>query len=239
MILQDPLNGSRSPPFLGKTFLQTAHALIDVHEEEMILCDGDERLTLNMRHDTLSYSKQPQKESINMINICDNSSEDFLKKLFTTNHQSGNPTFSSHPKLTSTEVKNDVFDLDQVLKPLFPSPILVEDNNSFLEKSDTSFLCPNTRPLSIIRKRRVVAVPLLMLITLFPKPRVHVPNVLTTHPTLMLDLDFIPSDNSLPKFETFYFDIEEKNSGSTTIHVDISLPDHECFKFDLSPIHVN
>nr|GEZ51719.1 hypothetical protein [Tanacetum cinerariifolium] len=61
--------------------------------------------------------------------------------------------------------------------------------------------------------------------------RVYVPNVLSTHPTLILDSNFIPSDNSLPKFET-YFDIEEKNSGCTTIHADISLPGHECFNFD-------
>nr|GFC65232.1 hypothetical protein [Tanacetum cinerariifolium] len=67
------------------------------------------------------------------------------------------------------------------------------------------------------------------------EPRVHVPNMLTTHTTLMLDSDFIPSDNSLPEFETFYFDIKEKNSGSTTIHADISLPDLECFKFDFKP----
>ncbi|GKD26788.1 hypothetical protein Tco_1233002 [Tanacetum coccineum] len=32
---------------------------------------------------------------------------------------------------------------------------------------------------------------------IFGEPRVHVPNVLPTHPTLMLDSDFIPSDNSL------------------------------------------
>nr|GFC11005.1 hypothetical protein [Tanacetum cinerariifolium] len=61
--------------------------------------------------------------------------------------------------------------------------------------------------------------------------RVYVPNVLSTHPTLILDSNFIPSDNSLPKFET-YFDIEEKNNGCTTIHADISLPGHECFNFD-------
>nr|GFA32869.1 hypothetical protein [Tanacetum cinerariifolium] len=75
---------------------------------EMILHDGDERLTLNMRHDTSSYSNQPQKESINLINVLNDSSEDFLENLFSTNHQSGNPTFS--PKLTSPEVKDDVFD---------------------------------------------------------------------------------------------------------------------------------
>nr|GEW16724.1 reverse transcriptase domain-containing protein [Tanacetum cinerariifolium] len=41
---------------LGRPFLWTARALIDVHGEEMILRDGDEILTLNMRHDTSSYS---------------------------------------------------------------------------------------------------------------------------------------------------------------------------------------
>nr|GEV40735.1 DNA-directed DNA polymerase [Tanacetum cinerariifolium] len=95
---------------LGRSFLRTTRALIDVHGEEIILYDGDERLTLNMRHDTSRYSNQPQKESINMINIYDDSSKDFLKDLFTTNHQSGKPTFSSHPNLTLPKVKDDIFD---------------------------------------------------------------------------------------------------------------------------------
>nr|GEU30681.1 hypothetical protein [Tanacetum cinerariifolium] len=63
----------RVPLILGRPFLWTARALIDVHGEEMILRDGDERLTLNMRHDTSSYSNQPQKESINLINVFNNS----------------------------------------------------------------------------------------------------------------------------------------------------------------------
>ncbi|GJY60059.1 hypothetical protein Tco_0459951 [Tanacetum coccineum] len=37
------------------------------------------------------------------------------------------------------------------------------------------------------------------------------------------------------KLETFKFDIEEKNSGNTTIHADISLPDLECFYFKSEP----
>nr|GEV83681.1 reverse transcriptase domain-containing protein [Tanacetum cinerariifolium] len=97
---------------LGRPFLRTDRALIDVHGEEMILRDGDERLTLNMRHDTSSYSNQPQKESINLINVFNNSSEDFLKNLFSTNQPSGNPTFSSHPELTSPEVQDDIFDFE-------------------------------------------------------------------------------------------------------------------------------
>nr|GEU29079.1 hypothetical protein [Tanacetum cinerariifolium] len=75
----------------------------------MILRDGDERLTLNMRHDTSSYSNKPQRESINMFNIFNDSSDDFLEDLF-SNQPSGNPTFSSHPELTSSKVKHDIFD---------------------------------------------------------------------------------------------------------------------------------
>nr|GEX52481.1 hypothetical protein [Tanacetum cinerariifolium] len=98
---------------VGKPFLRTTRALIDVHGEEMILGDDGERLTLNMRYGTLSYSNQPQKESINMINIYDDSCEDYLEDLFATNHLSGNPTFSSHTDLTSPEVKNDIFDPEE------------------------------------------------------------------------------------------------------------------------------
>nr|GFA63788.1 reverse transcriptase domain-containing protein [Tanacetum cinerariifolium] len=66
----------RVPLILGRHILRTARALIDVHGEEMILSDADERLTINMRHDTSSYSNQPQKQSINMINIYNDSFND-------------------------------------------------------------------------------------------------------------------------------------------------------------------
>nr|GEY07889.1 reverse transcriptase domain-containing protein [Tanacetum cinerariifolium] len=82
-VIVDYESDPRVPLILGRPFLRTAHALINVHGEEMILRDGDERLILNMRHDTSSYSNQPQRESINLIN------------------PSGNPTrsFSSNPLL--------------------------------------------------------------------------------------------------------------------------------------------
>ncbi|GKF14424.1 hypothetical protein Tco_0055886, partial [Tanacetum coccineum] len=44
-------------------------------------------------------------------------------------------------------------------------------------------------------------------------------------------------DNSLPEYESFCFDvdhIEEKSSGSTTTHSDFSLPEYDSFIFDLS-----
>nr|GEU75196.1 hypothetical protein [Tanacetum cinerariifolium] len=109
-VIVDCESDPRVPLILERPFLRTAHALIDAHGEEMILRDGDERLTLNLIHNTSSYSNQPQKESINMINIFNDLSEDFLENLFVTNHQSGNPIFSLHSELTSPKVKDDIFD---------------------------------------------------------------------------------------------------------------------------------
>nr|GEU38037.1 reverse transcriptase domain-containing protein [Tanacetum cinerariifolium] len=68
-VIVDYESDPRVPLILGRPFLRTARALIDVYGEEMIIYDGDERLTLNMRHDTSSYSNQHQKESINLINF--------------------------------------------------------------------------------------------------------------------------------------------------------------------------
>nr|GFB29439.1 reverse transcriptase domain-containing protein [Tanacetum cinerariifolium] len=93
----------RVPLILGRPFLRTARALIDVHGEEMILRDGDERLTLNMKHDTTSFSNHPRRESVNLINIFNLSSEDCLEDLV-SNKQSGNPTFSLHKEIASPKV---------------------------------------------------------------------------------------------------------------------------------------
>nr|GEX96616.1 hypothetical protein [Tanacetum cinerariifolium] len=109
-VIFDYESDPRVPLILGRPFLRTTRALIDVHREEMVLHDSDERLTLNMRHDTSSYYNQPQKESINLINVFNDSNEDFLGDLISTNHQSGNLTFSSHLILTSPKVKDDIFD---------------------------------------------------------------------------------------------------------------------------------
>ncbi|GJY63580.1 hypothetical protein Tco_0465040 [Tanacetum coccineum] len=43
-------------------------------------------------------------------------------------------------------------------------------------------------------------------------------------------------DDSLPDYETFCFDTEEKSSGSTTSHFEHSLPDYEAFCFDVDHI---
>nr|GFB83978.1 reverse transcriptase domain-containing protein [Tanacetum cinerariifolium] len=94
-VVVDYESDPRVPLILGRPFLRTARALINVHDEEMILRDEDERLILNMKHDTASYSNHPHRDSVNLVNIFNISSEDCLEDLV-SNKQSGNPTFSLH-----------------------------------------------------------------------------------------------------------------------------------------------
>nr|GEZ73415.1 reverse transcriptase domain-containing protein [Tanacetum cinerariifolium] len=108
-VVVDYESDPRVPLILGRPFLRTARALINVHGEEMILRDGDERLTLNMKHDTASYSNHPLRDSINLINIFNLSSEDCLEDLV-SNKQSGNPTFSLHKEIASPKVIHEIHD---------------------------------------------------------------------------------------------------------------------------------
>ncbi|GJX97330.1 reverse transcriptase domain-containing protein [Tanacetum coccineum] len=122
-VIVDYESDPRVPLILGRPFLRTARALIDVHGEEMILCNGNERLILNMRNDTSSYSNEPHQESINMIDVYNVSHEEILKDLFATNHPSGNPASSltSHTDLTSPEVINPSSEFEAYLiSDLFP-----------------------------------------------------------------------------------------------------------------------
>nr|GEZ36689.1 reverse transcriptase domain-containing protein [Tanacetum cinerariifolium] len=108
-VIVDYESDPRVPLILGRPFLRTARALINVHGEEMILRDGDERLTLNMKHDTTNYSNHPYRESVNLINIFNLSREDCLKDLV-SNKLSGNPTFSLHKEIASLEVIHEFHD---------------------------------------------------------------------------------------------------------------------------------
>ncbi|GKA42395.1 reverse transcriptase domain-containing protein [Tanacetum coccineum] len=67
----------RVPLILGRSFLRTSRALIDVYEGELVLRDGDEQITFHVN----GTSKHPQKhvnESIKMVNdTCKNSFKRF------------------------------------------------------------------------------------------------------------------------------------------------------------------
>ncbi|GKC29079.1 reverse transcriptase domain-containing protein, partial [Tanacetum coccineum] len=160
-VIVDYESDPRVPLILGRPFLRTARALIDVHGEEMILWDGNERLILNMRHDTSSYSNEPHQESINMIDIFNVLYEEYHEDLFETNHLSGNPTSSltSHTDLTSPEVINPLSGnptlISEPVTKSSSSPILtsIEESDLIWEEfkaylSSDSFPLRNSNPSS-------------------------------------------------------------------------------------------
>nr|GEV35377.1 DNA-directed DNA polymerase [Tanacetum cinerariifolium] len=145
-VVVDYESDPRVPLILGRPFLRTARALIDVYGEEVIFCNGDERLTLNMKHDTASYSNNPPRESVNLINIFNVSSEEFLE-VSVSNQPSGNPTFSLHQELASPEVTCDIHDSERCndIHPHFNDDPLsgstTYSSNSLLEEFTDELAC--------------------------------------------------------------------------------------------------
>nr|GEU59723.1 reverse transcriptase domain-containing protein [Tanacetum cinerariifolium] len=125
----------RIPLILGRPFLMTARALVDVHGEELILRDGDEQLIFH----AYSTSKHPHKhgnESINMINLIDITCEDhFLevlkfKKLNHPSSGSTTPFSDSSPSLTPFETSDSLLkEFTDELDFLDLIPPGKEDNN--------------------------------------------------------------------------------------------------------------
>ncbi|GJR96533.1 reverse transcriptase domain-containing protein [Tanacetum coccineum] len=139
-VIVDYESDPRVPLILGRPFLRTARALIDVHGEEMILRDGNERLILNMRNDTSSYSNEPHQESINMIDVYNVSHEEIREDLFATNHPSGNPTPISEPETKSSSSSPTLISLEE-------SELIWEEFEAYLA-SDSSLLPPFHNSLS-------------------------------------------------------------------------------------------
>nr|GEV68391.1 hypothetical protein [Tanacetum cinerariifolium] len=103
-VIIDYESDPRVPLILGRPFLRTARALIDIHADFVIIdYESDPRVPLILGRPFLRTAHA-------LIDIHGEEMilrDDFLKDLF-SNQPSGNPTFSSHPELTSPEV--NIFD---------------------------------------------------------------------------------------------------------------------------------
>ncbi|GJY53663.1 reverse transcriptase domain-containing protein [Tanacetum coccineum] len=93
----------RVPLILGRPFLRTARALIDVHGEELTLRVNDEAITFNVGH-TSRYSYRYDDESVNRIDVIDVTCEEYAQEVlgFSDSSKSGNPTPSSDPIITTS-----------------------------------------------------------------------------------------------------------------------------------------
>ncbi|GJZ88178.1 reverse transcriptase domain-containing protein [Tanacetum coccineum] len=93
----------RVPLILGRPFLRTARALIDVHGEELTLRVNDEAITFNVGH-TSRYSYRYDDESVNRIDVIDITCEEYAQEVFrfSDSSKSSNPTLSSDPIITTS-----------------------------------------------------------------------------------------------------------------------------------------
>ncbi|GKC32884.1 reverse transcriptase domain-containing protein [Tanacetum coccineum] len=103
----------RVPLILGRPFLRTARALIDVHREELILRDGDEQLIFHVDN----TSKHPH-ESINMINFIDITCEDRFSEVLKFK-KSNHPSSGSTTPFSDSLLKEFVDEL-ALLDPFLP-----------------------------------------------------------------------------------------------------------------------
>ncbi|GJT27688.1 reverse transcriptase domain-containing protein [Tanacetum coccineum] len=93
----------RVPLILGRTFLRTARALIDVHDEELTLRVNDEDITFNVGH-TSRYSYRYDDESVNRINVIDVTCKEYDQEVlkFLDSSKSGNPIPYLDPIITTS-----------------------------------------------------------------------------------------------------------------------------------------
>ncbi|GJS16492.1 reverse transcriptase domain-containing protein [Tanacetum coccineum] len=99
----------RVPLILGRSFLRTGRALIDVYEREIILKDGDERLIFHVN----KHSQNHANESIKMINFsCEDSFGEVLRLKKSNHFLSGstNPLSDSCPSFTSFETSDSLLE---------------------------------------------------------------------------------------------------------------------------------
>ncbi|GKC48195.1 reverse transcriptase domain-containing protein, partial [Tanacetum coccineum] len=122
----------RVPFILGRPFLRTAHALVEVHGEELTLRVGDEKLVFNIE----STSKYPRKhgdESIHKIDIlditCENHFHEVLNVQKSINPLSGSPTPSSDPVVASLSLS---------LTPFGDSDFILKEIDTFLASDDST-----------------------------------------------------------------------------------------------------
>ncbi|GKB44878.1 reverse transcriptase domain-containing protein, partial [Tanacetum coccineum] len=122
----------RVPLILERPFLRTAHALVDVHGEELTLRVGDEKLVFNVES-TSKYSRKHGDESIHKIDILDITCEDHFHEVLNVqkliNLMSGSPTPSSDPVVAS---------LSPSLTPFGDSDFILEEIETFLDSNDST-----------------------------------------------------------------------------------------------------
>nr|GEV38961.1 DNA-directed DNA polymerase [Tanacetum cinerariifolium] len=120
----------RVPLILGRSFLRTGRALIDVYGEEITLRVNDEAFTFNLNQ-TTRYSSTYDDILVNRIDIIDVTREKYAQEIlgFFNNSSGGNPTSTSELIL---------FDSSTPLTPFKGSDFILEEIEAYLKDESIS-----------------------------------------------------------------------------------------------------
>ncbi|GKB09959.1 reverse transcriptase domain-containing protein [Tanacetum coccineum] len=101
-VVVDYITDPRVPLILGRPFLRTIRALIDVHGEQMTLRHDDQSITFKVG-DTKTFSYNTI-ESVNRVDVIDVACEEFAQEVlgFLNISKSGNPTLILEPILSTS-----------------------------------------------------------------------------------------------------------------------------------------
>ncbi|GJU07491.1 hypothetical protein Tco_1123921 [Tanacetum coccineum] len=116
------------PLILGRSFLKTGHALIDVYEGELTFRVGKEAVTFNLDQ-TSRYSSNYDDNSINRIDVIDMACEEYSQEVLSLSDviASGNPTPYYDPIVSTSS---------PTLTPFGDSDFLLKDVDAFLSLED-------------------------------------------------------------------------------------------------------
>nr|GEW12336.1 reverse transcriptase domain-containing protein [Tanacetum cinerariifolium] len=107
----------RVPLILGRSFLRTDRALIDVYGEEITLRVNDETVTFNLNQ-TMRYSLTYDDNSVNRVDVIDIAYEEFVQDVLDFQYNSksrnltlvSNSSFSEKTESDSSGIKNSFYD---------------------------------------------------------------------------------------------------------------------------------
>ncbi|GJV65385.1 reverse transcriptase domain-containing protein [Tanacetum coccineum] len=115
----------RVPLILGRSFLKTGRALIDVYAGELTLRVGNKAVTFNLDQ-TSRYSSNYDDISVNRIDVIDVACEEYSQEVLGFS-VSGNPTPTSDPIVSTSS---------PTLTPFGDSDFLLEETDAFLAIED-------------------------------------------------------------------------------------------------------
>ncbi|GJT27093.1 reverse transcriptase domain-containing protein [Tanacetum coccineum] len=150
----------RVPLILGRPFLRTARALIDVFGEEMSLRTDEERLIISVRSEELKYTTRPHKESVCMIDIFSSPKEkdEDSNAIFTSSEVVKCDFLTTNEKVEKHEVKT--CNLSREISSICPSikeRLNFWKNKEVLEKNEIlkrNNTCDFQTPSSSLKKKK-------------------------------------------------------------------------------------